>query len=369
MASIFDDLREKGNGLLSDLNNYLFTGKGSTLPQDSFTDADTSVLDYQRGLPVDPTDKTAGQYGGVFDKRLDQYPVGQSTPSMTINNKPYVNPNAKVPSPQNKGENIFLGAVGEYFNNAQKTWKDKGGFDALMSNPQFGIGLSLLQQASEGKTIGASALKAMVDGGIISDTYAKKIAARGKVTGPATAAQIEAVKAKLSASGLAGEPSYFQKIKDMFKGESTQAKQDMAYAEIYKAAEQRAEADAKTGKKVNIDDYIEASALDYIRTKGQIGRAGTGISGERAVTKKTDEFRQKAISGARQLGGPVAKDKAYLVGEVGPEVFIPKVSGKIVSNDDSKIINLLLEANPNLKGVSPARAEKILRNRFPDYFE
>jgi hypothetical protein len=369
MASIFDDLREKGNGLLSDLNNYLFTGKGSTLPQDSFTDPETSGLDYQRGLPVDPTDKTAGQYGGVFDKRLDQYPVGQSTPSMTINNKPYVNPNAKTPVPMNKGESTFLGAVGEYFNNAQKTWKDKGGFDALMSNPQFGIGLSLLQQASEGKTIGASALKAMVDGGIISDTYAKKIAARGKVTGPATAAQIEAVKAKLSASGLAGEPSYFQKIKDMFKGESTQAKQDMAYAEIYKAAEQRAEADAKTGKKVNIDDYIEASALDYIRTKGQIGRAGTGISGERAVTKKTDEFRQKAISGARQLGGPVAKDKAYLVGEVGPEVFIPKVSGKIVSNDDSKIINLLLEANPNLKGVSPARAEKILRNRFPDYFE
>ena len=42
MAGIFDDLREKGNGILSDLNDYLFTGKGSTLPQDSFTDPDTS---------------------------------------------------------------------------------------------------------------------------------------------------------------------------------------------------------------------------------------------------------------------------------------------------------------------------------------
>jgi len=369
MAGIFDDLREKGNGILSDLNDYLFTGKGSTLPQDSFTDPDTSGLNYQRGLPVDPTDKTAGQYGGVFDKRLDQYPVGQSTPGMTINNKPYVNPNAKVPNPQSKAENTFLGAVGEYFNNAQKTWKDKGGFDALMSNPQFGVGLSLLQQASEGKTLGASALKAMVDGGIISDTYAKKIAAKGKVTGPATAAQIEAVKAKLSASGLAGEPSYFQKIKDMFTGESSVAKQEMAYAEIYKAAEQKAEADARTGKKVNIDDYLEAAALDYIRTKGQIGRAGTGISAEKAITKKTDKFREQAISGARQLGGPVTQGKAYLVGEVGPEVFIPKETGKIVSTDDSKIINLLLESNPQLKSVSPARAEKILRNRFPDYFE
>jgi hypothetical protein len=269
----------------------------------------------------------------------------------------------------NKGESTFLGAVGEYFNNAQKTWKDKGGFDALMSNPQFGIGLSLLQQASEGKTIGQAGLKAMVDGGIISSEYAKKIAARGSVTGPATAQQIEAVKAKLAASGLAGEPTYFQKIKDMFKGESTTAKQDMAYGEIYKLAEKKAKAVAKTGKEVNIDDYLEEAAREYIASnKGVVGGSGFGIFGEKSITKKVDTTKQKIV-GERQLGGPVAKDKAYLVGEVGPEVFIPKVSGKIVSNDDSKIINLLLEANPNLKGVSPARAEKILRNRFPDYFE
>jgi hypothetical protein len=238
-----------------------------------------------------------------------------------------------------------------------------------MSNPQFGIGLSLLQQASEGKTIGASALKAMVDGGIISETYAKKIAARGSVTGPATAQQIEAVKAKLAASGLAGEPTYFEKIKDMFKGESTTAKQDMAYGEIYKLAEKKAKAVAKTGKEVNIDDYLEEAAREYIASnKGVVGGSGFGILGEKSITKKVDTTKQKILE-ARELGGPVTKDKSYLVGEVGPEVFIPKVSGKIVSNDDSKIINLLLEANPNLKNVSPARAEKILRNRFPDYFE
>ena len=368
MASIFDDLRDKGNGLLGNLNDFLFNSK-STLSTDTTTDPDTSGLDYQRGLPSDPTDKTAGQYGGMFDKKLPFYPVGESTPNMTINNKPYVNPNAKPPVPTNKGENTFLGAVGEYFNNAQKTWKDKGGFDALMSNPQFGIGLSLLQQASEGKTIGASALKAMVDGGVISEAYAKKIAARGSVTGPATAAQMEAVKAKLAASGLAGKPTYLQQLFDIFKGESTTAKQDMAYGEIYKAAEKKAKAVAKTGKEVNIDDYIEEAAREYIASnKGVVGGSGFGVLGEKSITKKVDTTKQKIV-GERQLGGPVAKDKAYLVGEVGPEVFIPKVSGKIVSNDDSKIINLLLEANPNLKNVSPARAEKILRNRFPDYFE
>ena len=359
MASIFDDLRDKGSGLLNDFNDFLFKDRSSNAFSGSI---DTSMQE-GTGIPDTRTLSQAFKQGTGF---------GSNDPSVLTDTAP-VTPRAKtnalVPPPQDKGSNLFLGAVGDYYREAQKTWKDKGGFDALMSNPQFGIGLSLLQQASEGKTIGASALKAMVDGGIISETYAKKIAAKGKVTGPATAAQIEAVKAKLAASGLAGEPSYIQKIKDLFKGESTVAKQEMAYAEIYKAAEQKAQADAARGKKVNIDDYIEAEALEYIRTKGQIGRAGIGISGERAITKRTDEFREKAISGKRELGGPVTKDKAYLVGEVGPEVFIPKVSGKIVSTDDSKIINLLLESNPQLKNVSPARAEKILRNRFPDYFE
>jgi hypothetical protein len=348
MASIFDDLRNKGSGLLGDLNNFLFSDTRTQEQKDASSYGFNEVSEGLQNVYQNES-KTA------FTPR----PVAPAP----------VNPNAKTPVPMNKGESTFLGAVGEYFNNAQKTWKDKGGFDALMSNPQFGIGLSLLQQASEGKTIGASALKAMVDGGIISETYAKKIAARGSVTGPATAQQIEAVKAKLAASGLAGEPTYFEKIKDMFKGESTTAKQDMAYGEIYKLAEKKAKAVAKTGKEVNIDDYLEEAAREYIATnKGVVGGSGFGILGEKSITKKVDTTKQKILE-ARELGGPVTKDKSYLVGEVGPEVFIPKVSGKIVSNDDSKIINLLLEANPNLKNVSPARAEKILRNRFPDYFE
>jgi hypothetical protein len=348
MASIFDDLRNKGSGLLGDLNNFLFS---DTRTQEQKDASSYGFNEVSEGLQ--------NVYQNESKTAFTPKPVAPAP----------VNPNAKTPVPMNKGESTFLGAVGEYFNNAQKTWKDKGGFDALMSNPQFGIGLSLLQQASEGKTIGASALKAMVDGGIISETYAKKIAARGSVTGPATAQQIEAVKAKLAASGLAGEPTYFEKIKDMFKGESTTAKQDMAYGEIYKLAEKKAKAVAKTGKEVNIDDYLEEAAREYIATnKGVVGGSGFGILGEKSITKKVDTTKQKILE-ARELGGPVTKDKSYLVGEVGPEVFIPKVSGKIVSNDDSKIINLLLEANPNLKNVSPARAEKILRNRFPDYFE
>jgi hypothetical protein len=369
MAGIFDDLRDKGNGILSSLNDFLYNSK-STLPTDTTTDPETSGLNYQRGLPLDPTDKTAGQYGGIFDKRQEFYPAGESTPNVTINNKPYVNPNAKTPKPKDPAENTFLGAVGEYFNNAQKTWKDKGGFDALMSNPQFGVGLSLLQQASEGKTIGSSALKAMVDGGVISDAYAKKIAARAKVIGPATAAQIEQVKARLLASGYGSTPSIYRQIVSAIKGGNATAEQEMAFAEIAQKANKLAEDAAKSGRGqgVEFQVYQDKAIVDYIKENG-LDKGGLNPF-NRGSVKGSDKLAEDISKlPKRELGGPVAQGKAYLVGEAGPEVFIAKQTGKIVSTDDSKIINLLLESNPQLKNVSPARAEKILRNRFPDYFE
>jgi hypothetical protein len=376
MAGIFDDLRDKGNGILSSLNDFLYNSK-STLPTDTTTDPDTSGLNYQRGLPLDPTDKTAGQYGGMFDKRQEFYPAGESTPSMTINNKPYVNPNAKTPKPKDPAENTFLGAVGEYFNNAQKTWKDKGGFDALMSNPQFGIGLSLLQQASEGKTIGSSALKAMVDGGVISDAYAKKIAARSKVLAPITEDQRAEAEAALSKMNV-GKPDFLDKLFNF------RTNQPALYREALTKIAERADKDAKLkskekgGQEVRPDydkailDLTDSGELNFRTEQFLGGRAGTVTAQPSKAELKLRGIKDTSnipASRQRRLGGPVTQGKAYLVGEVGPEVFIPKETGKIVSTDDSKIINLLLESNPQLKSVSPARAEKILRNRFPDYFE
>ena len=49
-------------------------------------------------------------------------------------------------------------------------------------------------------------------------------------------------------------------------------------------------------------------------------------------------------------------------------MFIPKIDGNVIDNDDTKVVNMLLESNPQLKNVSRARAVKILKNRFPDYF-
>ena len=71
----------------------------------------------------------------------------------------------------------------------------------------------------------------------------------------------------------------------------------------------------------------------------------------------------------RAQGGPVQAGKPYIVGEKGPEVIIPKSDGNVLANDDSQIYAMLLASNPQLQKLSRARAEKILRSRFPEYFE
>ena len=81
----------------------------------------------------------------------------------------------------------------------------------------------------------------------------------------------------------------------------------------------------------------------------------------------TSDTLAKPIPKAK--GGPITKGKPYIVGEKGPEIVIPRESAKVLSNDDSRIFAMLLAANPQLQKVSKTRAEKILRNRFPEYFE
>ena len=81
-------------------------------------------------------------------------------------------------------------------------------------------------------------------------------------------------------------------------------------------------------------------------------------------------FGRGAQSKAKGLakGGPVKAGKDYIVGEEGPEMFVSETNGTIINNDDSKVVSMLLESNPQLKNVSRARAVKILKARFPDYF-
>ena len=53
---------------------------------------------------------------------------------------------------------------------------------------------------------------------------------------------------------------------------------------------------------------------------------------------KLDDLNIPHIAGRGQHGGPVASGKTYLVGEAGPELFVPKQSGTVVSNEDLDVM-------------------------------
>lgn len=57
--------------------------------------------------------------------------------------------------------------------------------------------------------------------------------------------------------------------------------------------------------------------------------AGAGLVAIGAAVKG---IASKGIAGARALGGPVGAGRSYLVGERGPELFTPGVSGNIIPN-------------------------------------
>ena len=57
---------------------------------------------------------------------------------------------------------------------------------------------------------------------------------------------------------------------------------------------------------------------------------GTGYAQKAASDIEKHNQQLKEVTEARKRGGPVKKGKKYIVGEKGPELFIPKKIGKIV---------------------------------------
>lgn len=241
----------------------------------------------------------------------------------------------------------------------QSQWKDKGGFEGLMANPMFTLGLGLMKSSATGQPIAQSLLDNAVTAGAISGQYADRIKERAEVLAPVTEAQRDEV-----AAVLAEDDYYEPNILDRLKRGNQQAKYREALDSVYDRAEKIAKKEAKGGKSVRFGRKHIRQALKALENEGKIKKRDPSFFG---IIGGTVEATGK-IDGAREMGGPVTQGKNYLVGEAGPEIFTPKASGKVVSNDDSNVVAMLLEANPQLKNVSLDRATKILKNRFPDYF-
>jgi hypothetical protein len=265
--------------------------------------------------------------------------------------------------------------IGTDLEKATATWKDKGGFEGLMSNPAFTMGLAFMAAGAEGKSIGQSSLNSILKAGGISQQYKKIIADRKQAPIQATAADIAETKNLLSKVGIS-EGNWFENFGSRIKNfmglggsKNPGLAFDAAVEEIalqYQIAVRDKQNELKAAGKsqvLRIDDKLKI--MEELIASGKIQKSESLLS----KLGLTDATISKNIAGNKEHGGPVKANKAYIVGEAGPEVVIPKSDGNVLTTDDSQIFAMLLAANPQLQKVSKQRAEKILRARFPEYFE
>ena len=254
------------------------------------------------------------------------------------------------------------------FDKAAAEWKDKGGFEGLMANPAFTIGLAFMQAGAQGKTLGQGALNEVIKGAGISQQYKSILASRKQAPIQATATDVAEVKSLLSTMNVE-DPSTLEKFFGKVTGKGNlQQKFDIAAEDI--AVELQKEMallqkNNKSGKPLVFDTRRKLKIIERLLKSGKFKKKGgtffTAATLESDVGGKLPE--------GRMHGGPVQAGKPYVVGEEGPEIVIPKSDGNVLTTDDSQIYAMLLAANPQLQKVSKQRAEKILRARFPEYFE
>lgn len=248
--------------------------------------------------------------------------------------------------------------AGVNFDKAAANWKDKGGFEGLMANPAFSLGLALMQSSANGKTINQGILDNFVKSANISKEFKDRLAAKSDVV-EVTEGQTNKIKDVLGTFGISAP-----KLRKILPGNQSesyeQAVEDIAF-KVQNKVNAMIKTAKKKGQKIEVGNRLYKKVIQDMIDSGEIDKKGGLTIGGYNIIDSTLE--------ARAQGGPVQEGKPYVVGEKGPEIIIPRSDGNVLSNDDSQIYAMLLASNPQLQKVSRQRAEKILRNRFPEYFE
>jgi len=355
--------------------------KGSGLDQDINKAIDTGVPAMIKGVNI-VKDKTHQMFDKIFpsegnlnaiskkdkEKFMAGYGEGKVDPKLVAAMQEKTSPLGE------KDVGTLEKIMGIDLDTAKANWKDKGGFEGLMSNPAFTLGLALMQSSANGKTINQGILDNFITSAKISSEFKDRIKARGSIIGPASEAEIGQVESFLQSKKIGGT-GFFDKMKDIFYGETNSADYKRMLSDVAQYNNKRAAALEKKGKKVVKDERFMEATINEMRNKGLLKTKKKGK--DKGFLSNFNPFKTKIETqdagstglGFKARGGPVEQGKPYVVGEEGPEIIIPRSDGNVLSNDDSQIYAMLLASNPQLQKVSRQRAEKIMRNRFPEYFE
>ena len=257
----------------------------------------------------------------------------------------------------------LAGMAGVDLKQAGANWKEKGGFEGLMSNPAFSLGLALMQSSANGKTINQGILDNFVKSAKISSEFKDRIEARKQEPIQATAGDISETKDLLKQMNIE-EGNWFENIISKAKGGKPGLEWDSAVEEISLKYQMKIRDEQERLKEAGKSQVIRKT--DKIRIMRKLIKEGK-IKESGGIPFLTSSTLSMPIPKAK--GGPIQEGKSYLVGEKGPEIIIPSSDGNVLTNDDSQIFNMLLASNPQLQKVSKQRAERILKSRFPEYFE
>jgi tape measure domain-containing protein len=177
----------------------------------------------------------------------------------------------------------------------------------------------LFKQAMEGAEFGAAGQGTVVSG--LSDAIAKLKEDLNPIK-----LQIDAIVNGANAIGSA----FGQAFQDVATGaKSTQEALADAFESIGKAfVSMAAEIIAKQMTLIILQTIFNALSGGG----SALGTANTNLSGTGALSTSIPGL---AIGG-RANGGPVSSNQPYIVGERGPELFVPGVSGSVVSNADTR---------------------------------
>jgi len=243
---------------------------------------------------------------------------------------------------------------------AKKDWSAKGGFNGLMANPAFTLGLAFMQAGARGEKLGQNLLDNVLKSSAISEQYKKKLADKTEIM-EVTAGDMNQIKNVLSSFNISAP--FFRKLLPGNQAEKyEQAVEDIAMA-VNKKVRARVTAAKKAGKDIQVGTRLYKEIIKDMIAKGEIDKKGGLKLFGYNVIDATLEAKPLA------KGGPAEAGKAYLVGEQGPEIMIPHSSGNVVANDDTQVFSMLLAANPQLQKISKDRAMKILKAKFPEYFD
>ncbi|HCN89505.1 MAG TPA: hypothetical protein DIT28_10065 [Oxalobacteraceae bacterium] len=112
---------------------------------------------------------------------------------------------------------------------------------------------------------------------------------------------------------------------------------DMLYGMMQKAGTDQSalgKAAFLVSKAIAVEEIIMQTNVAAAKAKGQLGIWGIPLSISIMATgyAQAGMVAGMAIAGARENGGPVMSDSAYMVGEKGPEIFRPTAGGTIIPN-------------------------------------